>query len=107
MTLNLLFPQWQGAGKNTDLYDGALEIRDALLPTGSYEQIDVSLDTDLCVDHGIWAYGAILKQPKSMETLRTLNDEYNIAGFSVTEYAPGGGADVAQLRDIIAFGYSL
>ena len=62
--LRLVFPQWQGAGLGTDLYDGALAIRDAFLPVGSYEQIDVSLDTGLCADHGIWAYAAILAQLK-------------------------------------------
>lgn len=60
--LTLWFPQWQGSGTGTDLYDGAREIRDALLPKGSYDEVEVSLDTDLTAAHGIWAYDAVFRQ---------------------------------------------
>lgn len=48
-SLTVFFPQWQGAGKMADLYDGALAI--ALLPGGSYERIDVSFHR-YCVRYG-------------------------------------------------------
>lgn len=89
--LTVFFPQWQGAGKTSELYDGALAIRDALLPEGGYEQIDVSLDTGLTAKHGIWAYDAILAQLKqSVERIAGCKPHriFTIGGGCGVEIAP-------------------
>jgi arginase len=89
--LKLIFPQWQGAGEGKELYDGALEIRDCLMPGPDYEQIGVSIDTGLTVKRGIRGYDPIVSQLKEA---RHLISEYKpakiftVGGDCSVEIAP-------------------
>ncbi|OPY26748.1 MAG: formimidoylglutamase [Methanocella sp. PtaU1.Bin125] len=61
-SLTLVFPQWQGSGKQKYVYDGARLIA-GLLPAGTpYEEVPVSLDDELSLERGIWGYRQISGQ---------------------------------------------
>lgn len=62
MTLNILFPQWQGSGITNELYHGAMLIHDRLKDRGRFFQVPVSLERTLTVENKILGYSPILQQ---------------------------------------------
>lgn len=62
MTLNVLFPQWQGSGIANELYHGATLIHDRLKDRGRFFQVPVSLDRTLTIENKILGYSPILQQ---------------------------------------------
>lgn len=89
--LRLLFPQWQGAGKEKGLYYGALEIRDRFMPDRSYEQVEVSEETEISVRHGIFGYDPILMQLKNAQQVISQDRPeriFTVGGDCGVEIAP-------------------
>lgn len=89
--LRLVFPQWQGSGKRRYLYDGAKLIRRELLAGLPCEEVNVSLDTDIRLEKGIWGYRQILQQlADAREIIGRTNPEkiFLIGGDCGTEVAP-------------------
>lgn len=89
--LRLVFPQWQGSGKRKYVYHGGGLIA-GLLPAGAgYEQVAVSLDSDIKHENGIWGYSQIYDQLVSArKILETAKPEkiFLIGGDCGTEVAP-------------------
>lgn len=89
--LKLLFPQWQGSGAEKDLYYGAIEIRDILLPVNSYEQIEVFTDEELSIKNDIRSYDSItLQLKKAIDTISNCKPQkiFTIGGDCGVELAP-------------------
>lgn len=60
--LNLVVPQWQGGGQNTETYEGALFLRDAYLAGHDYAETPVSLAPCSPTRDGVVALDDILSQ---------------------------------------------
>lgn len=62
--LKLYFPQWQGSGGSMSLYDGAEQIRAALVGVQDIVSVDVLTTPELHTENGIIGYEPILDQLK-------------------------------------------
>lgn len=51
--LNVLMPEWQGCGRSTDVYDGALALAEAWWPDGPDLTIEATRDEVLSVDDNV------------------------------------------------------
>ena len=60
-TLNLFFPQWQGAG-NISLHEGACQLRDAPSPRRTFTSVPVSQTYSLSTQQNILGYSQIVEQ---------------------------------------------
>ncbi|MFZ5966415.1 MAG: arginase family protein [Bacillota bacterium] len=85
--LNLLLPQWQGAGRTKDLYYGALKIKEAYLLDHKFEEIRICESDSLIIENDILGYKEIVKQLKDATEL--INNIKPSTIFTV-----GGGCDV-------------
>lgn len=66
--MNLLFPQWQGSGKDNVLFHGAGKLR-KYLEELHFNEIPVPEKSELCVENNILGYEAIVSQLKSCVSL--------------------------------------
>lgn len=62
MTLNILFPQWQGSGTTNELYHGAMSIYKRLENQGRFVRVSVPLNQTLTIENRILGYSPILQQ---------------------------------------------
>ena len=89
--LRILFPQWQGSGREKYLYYSAIEIRDNFLPEFCYEQIDVDLEDEFTIKNDILGYDSIMLQLKKAVHLLSEskpNKIFTIGGDCGVELAP-------------------
>ncbi len=89
--LTMLFPQWQGYGKNKNPYYSVILIRDRLLKGLEFAEIDVSLDEGLVKEKEIIGYSHIyaqLKEAVSMLEQKKPQRIFLIGGDCGTELAP-------------------
>lgn len=89
--MKLLFPQRQGSGKNKDLLEGALFIRDRWLANEKVTQVEIRIDSPLEVENDILGYTQILQQLK--EAARVISEAkpgaiFTIGGDCGIEVAP-------------------
>ena len=92
--LNLIFPQWQGGGKNLKTYDGAMELWRNYLEGTEVSLVDVSKAPMGIARNNIIDYDHILSQLKCARML--LDREQPDTIFTV-----GGGCD----SDILSVSY--
>ncbi|MDJ0590891.1 MAG: arginase family protein [Pleurocapsa sp. MO_226.B13] len=62
LSLNLLFPQWQGSGISNELYHGAMSIHDRLKNRSWFLQVPVPLNQTLKIENNILGYFPLLQQ---------------------------------------------
>jgi arginase len=60
--LRLVFPQWQGSGKQKYVYYGAKLISGQMMANLPYEEVDISLADDIRLEKGMWGYRQIFDQ---------------------------------------------
>ncbi|MBP1744053.1 MAG: hutG 3 [Firmicutes bacterium] len=92
--LNLVFPQWQGGGKDLETYDGAMELCHNYLEGTELSVVDVSKAPMGSARNNIIDYDQILRQLKRARLL--LDSEQPDTIFTV-----GGGCDA----DILSVSY--
>ena len=67
--LNLLFPQWQGGGRDLSTYHGAKEFRGLYLRQAAVREIAVETDLDAAIERQIFAYRPIRRQLQAAHDL--------------------------------------
>ncbi len=85
--INLLFPQWQGAGRTSELLKGALELKVKYIPAHDFLEIAVSVAENHEVENNILGYRSILQQLTQANSVIEAENPSSI--FTV-----GGGCDV-------------
>lgn len=87
-TINLFVPQWQGSGISTELYEGAVFLKEHFeQESRQFTEIDISLDTLLQAENNILAYTTIIKQLKNVSKVLYNNSPDQV--FTV-----GGGCGI-------------
>lgn len=90
---NLLYPEWQGFGENTDVYHGAIKIAETLFPTSDFVCVDVPISESLERIDGVLGLHSIVPRFQStIKMLRTENPDkiFMIGGTCGVEVAPVG-----------------
>ena len=103
MTLNILFPQWQGSGIANELYHGAMLIHDRLKDRGQFFQVPVSMDRTLTIENKILGYSPIIQQlTKAREMIWQHNPDrlFVIGGDCSIDIAPISFLDRKYDRDL-------
>jgi arginase len=85
--VNLLYPQWQGAGKNKSTLISAGKLKNRYLKNVPLEEVPVDTSEDLVLKNNIWGYDPLLKQ---MQYVSLLLDKKN----PDTLFTVGGGDDI-------------
>ena len=88
--MNLLFPQWQGAGRTDELLKGAQEIKEKYLDPSGFTEIAVSGGRNETVENDILGYTTILRQLKDANAVIAAEAPDRL--FTI-----GGGCDVEIL----------
>lgn len=88
--MNLFFPQWQGAGRTSELLKGALELKEKYIKGHNFIGIEVGEEDNTEIENDILGYEAILQQLKNARTAIAAEAPDRI--FTV-----GGGCDVEIL----------
>jgi arginase len=92
--LNLLFPQWQGGGRDSAAYDGALELRRYYLGETEVSEVEVSRSPIGAMRNNIIGYDDILLQLKRAR--RIIETEQPETSFTI-----GAGCDA----DVMSISY--
>ncbi|MBP2645322.1 MAG: arg [Firmicutes bacterium] len=90
--LNLVFPQWQG-GPKRQVYDGAMQLAEALENKLLMQRVPVDLNEELELEKNIIGYKSIVNQLRAaVETLTDYNPEtiFTIGGNCSVSIAPIG-----------------
>ena len=89
--LNLFYPEWQGYGKDQQVFHGAHHLCRHVIPDTSFEQVDVSTEERLIQENGILGLASalsLLDQAQSIIENVDPNHIFTIGGTCACELAP-------------------